>query len=606
MPVERPGSLVLDDSPLVSVIVCTWNRPDWLPRAVESVLTQELPERDAIEVIIVDDGSEPPVTLPEAWRCRVRLVRTEHQGVGAARWTGLAEARGEFIAYCDDDDEWLPGHLAALLDELRKRPGADLAYVDAVWDGGAPPPPDKFGEAGVIHASDVLHRAAAARRAGGYDAHLPACEDADLWLRMSEAAHFRRVPRVLTMHGAPIERVSAQAHDDVFRRVYQHHLHNRLRRTRALSFRRKVAGGMGVAFDPSTWVPERRQLVWQSPLDPKQSFGWVSLILMQELERLGVEITLGPRRDDSSGAHARWRRPLESRLGTLGFVFDYMLGPLCLPCERVAQYRMCESTHVPQSIVREINQTSLLYVPCRQNVEVFRDYGVRVPIRVLHHGVHADAFPYLERERSGAEPFTFGTMGVIQPRKGVDVLVRAFRDEFRPDEPVRLLLKHTGAALRYDLGNDLDDPRIVLLTSYRTQAELLEILREMDVFVLPSRGEGFGLTALEAMATGLPLIATNWSGPVDYLDPADSYPLDYELVDARGIASAGVRFFDKWAEPSYEHLRALMRHLYEHRDEAAAKGRLASQRVHTAWTWERAARAMLADFDALAQGMSPG
>jgi glycosyltransferase involved in cell wall biosynthesis len=103
------------------------------------------------------------------------------------------------------------------------------------------------------------------------------------------------------------------------------------------------------------------------------------------------------------------------------------------------------------------------------------------------------------------------------------------------------------------------------------------------------------------MATGLPLIATNWSGPADYLDPQDGFPLDYRLVDARGIESNSVRYFGQWAEPEYEHLRHLLRWLYEHPEEAAAKGRRAASRVHTSWTWERAGRQMRDDFDALAR-----
>jgi glycosyltransferase involved in cell wall biosynthesis len=129
---------------------------------------------------------------------------------------------------------------------------------------------------------------------------------------------------------------------------------------------------------------------------------------------------------------------------------------------------------------------------------------------------------------------------------------------------------------------------------------LLEFLRQMDAFVMPSRGGGFGLCGIEAMATGLPLVATNWSGPVEYLDPADSFPLAYRLVDAKGVKANHVRYFGDWAEPDYEHLRHLMRWLYEHPEEAAEKGRLAAERVHRNWTWDRVARQMVDDFDAIA------
>jgi len=136
-------------------------------------------------------------------------------------------------------------------------------------------------------------------------------------------------------------------------------------------------------------------------------------------------------------------------------------------------------------------------------------------------------------------------------------------------------------------------------------ADLLEFLRKIDAYILPSRGEGFGLTGLEAMATGLPLIATNWSGPADYLDPADSFPLRYTLEDTGGEWFGDRRQWGYWAEPDIQHLRELMRYLYEHREEGIARGRRASARVHRDWTWQRIAQQVIDDFDLLAQGATP-
>jgi glycosyltransferase involved in cell wall biosynthesis len=264
---------------------------------------------------------------------------------------------------------------------------------------------------------------------------------------------------------------------------------------------------------------------------------------------------------------------------------------------------MWETTTVPPEQVEDINTTvTMLYVPCRENATIARRSGIEVPVRVLHHGVDPARFPLLDRRRDSAAPFVFGCLAVLQHRKGTDVLIRAFLDEFAPEEPVRLLLKHT-----YDRCHDYAprDPRITLITGFVDHAGVLDCLRRMDAFVLPSRGEGFGLTGLEAMATGLPVIATNWSGPAEYLDPADSYPLRYHLVDTGGLRFNFRRQFGQWAEPDLAHLRALMRHVYEHREEAAAKGRLASARVHRDWTWDRIARQLIADFDLLAQGATP-
>jgi glycosyltransferase involved in cell wall biosynthesis len=263
---------------------------------------------------------------------------------------------------------------------------------------------------------------------------------------------------------------------------------------------------------------------------------------------------------------------------------------------------MREGTLVPKNRINALNQTaSLVYLPCRQNLESFRACGLRAPSKLLPFGVDRARFPYLERPRTGSEPFTFGTFGDLSARKGIDLLIRAFRAEFAPREPVRLLLKSLhGLPLPFP-----DDPRIEVLTGFWRHDELLNVLRRLDAFVLPSRAEGFGLCGLEAMATGLPLIATGWSGPADYLDPADSFPLGYRLVDAAATEANGVRYFGEWAEPDEEHLRELLRRLYEHPEEARDKGRQASARVHEVWTWQRAGRQVRDDLDLLAAGVSP-
>jgi glycosyltransferase involved in cell wall biosynthesis len=206
--------------------------------------------------------------------------------------------------------------------------------------------------------------------------------------------------------------------------------------------------------------------------------------------------------------------------------------------------------------------------------------------------VDGKEFPFIERPARNC--FTFGSVGYPSRRKGIDILLHAFQDEFGAGDAVRLLLRGSSPP-----ENDRQDERVMFVSEFLNQEQLRDLLFSMDAFVLPSRGEGFGLTALEAMATGLPTIATNWSGPPEYLDPLDSFPLDYHLVDAGGALANGVAYHGQWAEPDYEHLRFLLRWLYENPKEAAARGRLASKRILAAWTWERAAVQLVKDLDAL-------
>ena len=100
-------------SPTISVIVTVYNRFELTKRAVESVLAQTLP---VSEVLLMDDGSFDGTSelLPEylegnpAWRERVHYSHQKNQGPGAARNNGIAKATGEWLAFIDNDDLWLP------------------------------------------------------------------------------------------------------------------------------------------------------------------------------------------------------------------------------------------------------------------------------------------------------------------------------------------------------------------------------------------------------------------------------------------------------------------------------------------------------------------
>jgi glycosyltransferase involved in cell wall biosynthesis len=588
------------NAPLISVLVCTYNRPRLLERALASVLRQDYPN---LEILVVDDGSVPAVEIPAPAGDRIRLIRTEHRGVGVARCEGFNAARGEFIAYCDDDDEWRPNHLSTLLEYLREHPGVDLVYGDSEWaqEGAAPAVAysidydmTQLSWSNYIFASDVLHRSQAAREAGGFDPSLQAYEDWDLWLRISRRHLLRHLPVVLGTHHWHPGCVSETRDWPTWERVYEGH-GQRLGGPEAFAGQDLVPESARAApFDPSTWRLGRRELIWRSVMRVAEGYGSVGRQLLLEFERQGVDVTVAPTRDQPQPGLERFYKPLD-HWGKLGFYCDYPVRPGVLKCERIVSHSMWESTAVPADHIEAINRAAALhYVPCRQNLDSFRECGLRVPVKLLPYGVDGEQFPYLSRPRS--DTFTFGCFGSFSPRKGIDVLLRAFQDEFSPREPVHLVLKNADAPPAYEIWH----PRVTVFSSRLKPRALLGFLRGLDAFVLPSRGEGLGLCGLEAMATGLPVIATDWSGPAEYLDPADSYPLAYRLVDVHDLESNGVRYSGQWAEPEYEHLRHLLRWVYEHPGEAAEKGRRAAERVHARWTWDRTVREMCADFDAIA------
>ena len=117
--------------PEVTTIIPTRDREDWLPRTLVSALGQKDVEA---EVIVVDDGSRTPVTTllgPEG-RQRVRVIRHDvPKGPASARNTGIAEARGRWVALLDDDDLWAPAKLRRKLD-VAEETGADFVFCGVV------------------------------------------------------------------------------------------------------------------------------------------------------------------------------------------------------------------------------------------------------------------------------------------------------------------------------------------------------------------------------------------------------------------------------------------------------------------------------------------
>lgn len=104
--------------PAFSVVIPTHNRPKMLGDAIRSVLSQRL---DDFEVIVVDDGSDPPAEIPDD--ARVRLVRLEpNQGISSARNAGVARSQGRYVAFLDDDDLWLPTRLERALVAHQRAP----------------------------------------------------------------------------------------------------------------------------------------------------------------------------------------------------------------------------------------------------------------------------------------------------------------------------------------------------------------------------------------------------------------------------------------------------------------------------------------------------
>lgn len=194
--------------------------------------------------------------------------------------------------------------------------------------------------------------------------------------------------------------------------------------------------------------------------------------------------------------------------------------------------------------------------------------------------------------------FLFASVCIANIRKGTDVLLNAFLSEFSVEEDVGLLIRAGVPEVISSINQWIADNRrrcakVLLYSEGLHEDCILPFYSAADAYVVASRGEGFGLTYLEALALGIPVIATNWGGHLDFLCDKNSY-----LVAAEH-AKAVPNSYDvegqplMWAEPDPCALRSALRHVYLHHDEARARAKVGQSQVLNQWTWERAAQTAL-------------
>ena len=254
-------------------------------------------------------------------------------------------------------------------------------------------------------------------------------------------------------------------------------------------------------------------------------------------------------------------------------------------------WTMLETTGIPDDWVKHCNEMDEVWVPTPFNEWTFRRSGVKAPIRVMPLGlIDPGRFHPGIRGYRASDDFTFLAVFEWGERKAPEVLIRAFNRAFRRDDRALLVCKFVnsdpGVSPRRDiaaLGLDPDGGRVIFSENdYLPYYQLASLYRSADCFVLPTRGEGWGMPILEAMACGLPVIASYWSGQQLFMTEANSYPLQVGLQPAEAKCPYYLGF--QWAEPDEQHLVGLMRDVFEHPGEARARGERAAADVRKLWT----------------------
>lgn len=630
--------------PAVTVIIPTCNRAPLLVRAIQSVLLQEWSD---FELLVVDDAStdDTAAVVERIGDRRIRLIRQDrNQGVAAARNRGMREARGQFIAFLDSDDEWLPEKLSRQLQRFELGgEGVGLIYtgVESVHPDGrrrvacSTARGDVYRamlEANVIHGggSNVMIRREVIATAGFFDEHLPAIEDYDYWLRITRFFEVDVIEApLIRYYDAPVpDRRSRAFRANIDARLVL--FHRRLGEMRRLGVahlfllktvrwilnspapdlamaRRLAARAVFEAPASRLALEALWRTIWQgrrperptrppadgrplcilmySRVQPDHRGGVQSVIrrVAAQLERSGHRVVTAwtqpgmhpgvhdavyspphvafrggmPTPRSLAGAvRATWRLVsacLRIQPDVVNFHFATAEGLTFIRLRRLFKFRVVVSVHGSDALRPKpedrkhlpalLNAADAVTVVSQTTRAAVLSTGVDPgKVHLIPNGIDYAFWSSGEAKPFAARLPILLSVGRLHPVKGHDVLLRACARLVEHLPAVRVciigeggfrgeleaLARQLGIQSRVDLPGELD------------AEEVRAHMGAARCFVLPSRSEGLPLALLEAMAAGLPVVASGVGGVPEVLaggvgwivPPEDAAALSAVLLDA--------------------------------------------------------------------------
>jgi glycosyltransferase involved in cell wall biosynthesis len=256
---------------------------------------------------------------------------------------------------------------------------------------------------------------------------------------------------------------------------------------------------------------------------------------------------------------------------------------------------------IPESWTERINlQYKELWVPSIFNHKLFKGSGVEIPISVIPYSLDKDTFSPNQGllYKGGVRGYNFLFVGQWMERKFVKGMLKAFFEAFPPTDPVNLIIRafsdpgqgDAKSIITEDINKTKEElniqkhPKVIYIDSV-TPEFLPNLYSSIDCLLFPVRCEGFGLPLLEAMATGKPVITTDWPAMNEVVTPECGYLTRAKAVvmDPASMAWAGEQSYRPnpgamWAEPDIDNLVGILRRVVAEPEVGVEKGKRGRER----------------------------
>ncbi len=259
-----------------------------------------------------------------------------------------------------------------------------------------------------------------------------------------------------------------------------------------------------------------------------------------------------------------------------------------------------EESAFPQKYLDDFNNhLDALPVMSKYVQKVMLDNGLSLPVPVIGVGVdHLLNIKAIKVNLKTKKSFKFLHISSCFPRKGIDLLLKAYCSTFEKNDDICLVIKtfsnpHNDVEMQIHKcqAKDKNCPEIELINKDLQDKSIIDLYQRCDCLVAPSRGEGYGLPMAEAMLFDLPVITTNYGGQVDFCNEDTAWMIDYDFD--RTQTHMGL-FNSYWVEPKWEHLAALMQQMSAlSKDEIRIKTQRARENILANHKWEHCAARLL-------------